>query len=318
MVLHFFVPYMAHDSHATRTASEIDPRSHLLPRTPDPGITPSFTLETITPTRLEKNLQNSKTLQVVSTFTTIPDFLFTDGSAFRVLGFVDEFWGRKRAALSFIEKTVQEFMPMNEWKEDDEQLIDDWEKMTKSWETKARENLESWKGNPEINKNEVQEKENKLENTMNMLRLAVHTQRELRGSFIRDQTTGKRYRNESTTRIRLKCAGLVFATLFIQPFFLLSIMIGKIVSLVLFLPFWRVLFDKSYPFKAAVGDTAKNLLKIIAFPLAFVGLELSAIYGIFRPYDGRKVYSAIQGAYAGWNNCQFVQCFKPYNDIEDI
>ena len=38
----------------------------------------------------------------------------------------------------------------------------------------------------------------------------------------------------------------------------------------------------------------KDLLSIVATPLAIVGLELAAIYGLFRPFEGKKWYERIE------------------------
>jgi len=36
------------------------------------------------------------------------------------------------------------------------------------------------------------------------------------------------------------------------------------------------------------------LLRIVTTPIAFVDLELAAIYGIFTPYNSRKLYARIE------------------------
>lgn len=52
-----------------------------------------------------------------------------------------------------------------------------------------------------------------------------------------------------------------------------------------------------------------DALRIIASPIAIAGLELAAIYGIIRPYDGRKLYASIERA--EYRNFILVPCFQP-------
>ncbi|MBS4171388.1 hypothetical protein NEOC95_002136 [Neochlamydia sp. AcF95] len=44
-------------------------------------------------------------------------------------------------------------------------------------------------------------------------------------------------------------------------------------------------------------------------PVALVGLELAAIYGIFTPYNGRKLYASIERAQYG--KFTLAPCFQP-------
>ena len=50
-------------------------------------------------------------------------------------------------------------------------------------------------------------------------------------------------------------------------------------------------------------------MRIIATPVSILGLELAAIYGIFQPYDGRKLYASFERATYG--NFILAPCFQP-------
>jgi len=67
--------------------------------------------------------------------------------------------------------------------------------------------------------------------------------------------------------------------------------------------------EDKYNFKARVKDAAVDLLKVAIHPIVIVGLELAAIYGVFRPYDGRKLYASLERAQYG--NHVLAPCFQP-------
>ena len=128
--------------------------------------------------------------------------------------------------------------------------------------------------------------------------------------YLIDETTDRRYWNESEGCVGFKCFLLTFGTPFVHPFSLIVNMAYRILKLVTFSHFW---VDKEgetkYDFKARLADAGKDLLKIVVTPLSLVGLELAAIYGIFSPYDGRKLYASIERATYG--GCILAPCFQP-------
>jgi hypothetical protein len=67
--------------------------------------------------------------------------------------------------------------------------------------------------------------------------------------------------------------------------------------------------DRQYSFQERLKDAGKDLLRVVTTPIALVGLELAAIYGIFNPYDGRKLYASIERAQYG--NFILAPCFQP-------
>lgn len=67
--------------------------------------------------------------------------------------------------------------------------------------------------------------------------------------------------------------------------------------------------EEKYNFKARLIEAGKDLLRIVASPIAIIGLELAAIYGLMRPYDGRKLYATFERAIYG--NALIPPCFQP-------
>lgn len=131
--------------------------------------------------------------------------------------------------------------------------------------------------------------------------------------FLIDETTGKRYWNEGANSVREKCTLLTLGTLFIQPVLSFIPVTRRIVKLVSFSYFWTNKQDeKSYSFKERTGNAALDLLRVIATPIAIVGLELAAIYGIITPYDGRKLYASIErNMFEKGEKRLLAPCFQP-------
>lgn len=50
-------------------------------------------------------------------------------------------------------------------------------------------------------------------------------------------------------------------------------------------------------------------LRLITAPLAYLGFEGVAIYGLFRPYEGRKQYAALEKFF--YNEAMIAPCFQP-------
>ena len=128
--------------------------------------------------------------------------------------------------------------------------------------------------------------------------------------FIVDQTTNRRYLNESEEVVGLKCFLLAFETPFVHPIASIVNIVYRILKLATLSHFWVKKGDETkYNFKARLADAGKDLLRIIATPVSILGLELAAIYGIFQPYDGRKLYASFERATYG--NFILAPCFQP-------
>lgn len=125
-----------------------------------------------------------------------------------------------------------------------------------------------------------------------------------------DMSTGRKYWNESKDCVRSKCFLLTLGTPIVHSGASLVNIAFRILKLVSFSHFWIVKEgEKSYSFKERLKDAGQDLLRIITAPIAFVGLELAAIYGMISPYNGRKLYASIERAQYG--NFILAPCFQP-------
>lgn len=125
-----------------------------------------------------------------------------------------------------------------------------------------------------------------------------------------DMTTGRRYWNESKGCVGCKCFLLTLGTPIFHSIASLVNVAYRIVKLVSFSHFWMDKEEeKSYSFKGRLKDAGQDLLRVLTTPIAFIGLELAAIYGIFTPYNGRKLYASIERAQYG--NFILAPCFQP-------
>jgi hypothetical protein len=128
--------------------------------------------------------------------------------------------------------------------------------------------------------------------------------------FIIDQTTGRRYLNESRKVVGIKCFLLTLATPCVHPVASIANVAYRILKLISFSHFWiNKGGEAKYNFKARLADAGIDLLRIVATPISIIGLELAAFYGCFRPYDGRKLYASIERATYG--NFIIAPCFQP-------
>jgi uncharacterized membrane protein (DUF2068 family) len=128
--------------------------------------------------------------------------------------------------------------------------------------------------------------------------------------YLIDQTTGRRYFNESKGCIRTKCALSALATPVVHTVAAIVNIAYRILRIVTCADLWRpkkATEDKR--FKARLWDMSKNLLRIAAAPLAIVALEAAALYGVFRPLDGRKLYATIERA--EYESFILAPCFQP-------
>jgi hypothetical protein len=131
---------------------------------------------------------------------------------------------------------------------------------------------------------------------------------EIRAKWIIDKTTGKRYLNDKNWITRLKCALLVVGNFFAHSYMI----IGPI-----FMCFLRLITCYHlYKFEEENITTAErvlncglNLLKLLMLPLVPVFLELAALYGLFCPNEGRKLYSSFEKF--AYGRSLLAPCFQP-------
>ena len=129
-------------------------------------------------------------------------------------------------------------------------------------------------------------------------------------AYLIDQTTGKYYWNEDENCVGLKCFFLALGTPIVHP--IASVLQGaiRIVRLVTLYHFRANKYDeKSYSLKNRALEAGGDILKIVTIPLSVIGLTLAAVYGIFLPYDGRKLYASIERAQYG--SYVLAPCFQP-------
>jgi hypothetical protein len=119
-----------------------------------------------------------------------------------------------------------------------------------------------------------------------------------------DQTTKKAYLNESPSIVGFKCFLLTLGT----PFVHTAACICKI-ALNIFNIAQTLMSDEKKGFFSRLFTIGKHVLNIALAPIALVGLELAAIYGIFNPYDGRKLYASMERATYG--HFVLAPCFQP-------
>lgn len=113
--------------------------------------------------------------------------------------------------------------------------------------------------------------------------------------FIIDQTTGKRYLNESRLCVRIKCLMLLVGTPVIHPIMAICNIAFRILKLVTFSHFWAEKDGEStYNLQERRADAKKDILRTVATPFSIIALEFAALYGVFRPYDGRKIYASLE------------------------
>lgn len=125
-----------------------------------------------------------------------------------------------------------------------------------------------------------------------------------------DETTKRLYRNEPEWIIRFKCTLLTVATPLVHTTAGCLYTAAKILKLVTLSHFWLPSqAEKRYGLKARLHHAASDMARIIIFPFALLGLELSALYGLVRPYDGRKLYASFERSLYG--KPLLAPCFQP-------
>lgn len=127
--------------------------------------------------------------------------------------------------------------------------------------------------------------------------------------WIADTSTERLYLNESKNVIRTKCALLALGTPIIQPVALIFNVAFRFIKLISFSHFWAPSKAQPYSFKARLAEAGKDLLRIVAAPLALIGLLASALYGIINPHDGRKLYATLERAF--YSDFRLAPCFQP-------
>jgi hypothetical protein len=124
--------------------------------------------------------------------------------------------------------------------------------------------------------------------------------------YLIDKTTRRYYFNVSKDIIRCTCFILAIATPIIHAVTEVANVAYRAIRLLSLYHFWK---DTKQSQRGRMTDAGYDLLRLVSAPIAYVGLELAAIYGIFNPYDGRKLYSTLERqTYEG--QFALAKCFK--------
>ena len=128
--------------------------------------------------------------------------------------------------------------------------------------------------------------------------------------YLIDPTTGRFYLNQSTSCVRVKCLALALGTPLVHTIMSVLNVGYLILKLVTLSHFWmKKEGENTYSFKARLKSAGQDALRIVTTPFALIALEFSALYGVLRPYDGRKLYATFERAQYG--NSILAPCFQP-------
>lgn len=125
--------------------------------------------------------------------------------------------------------------------------------------------------------------------------------------YLIDRSTGKQYLNEDTSVVRFKCLLLTMGTI---PVHLIASIVKvandaiKAISC-----FFAPNQSANYNLKSRLNECGNHLLAIARAPLFIALLELSSIFGVFSPYNGRKLYASLERAHYG--DFILAPCFQP-------
>lgn len=128
--------------------------------------------------------------------------------------------------------------------------------------------------------------------------------------YLIDEATGRRYLNESKGVVRYKCFLLTLGTPIVHSIASIVNVAYRIAKLVTLSHFW---VDKKFgevdTFNERLKDAGRDLARIITQPFTLIGLELASLYGLFSPWNGRKLYASFERAQYG--NFILAPCFQP-------
>ncbi len=113
----------------------------------------------------------------------------------------------------------------------------------------------------------------------------------------RDESTNRTYWSQSSDTLRSKCAGLLFWTIAAHVS-RIAMRVFSFITLYHFSYHHHASTDQSgystrvhYSLKERAIEACKDTLKILGTPGLVLFLECAAFYGLFNPYDGRKLYA---------------------------
>ncbi len=112
-------------------------------------------------------------------------------------------------------------------------------------------------------------------------------------TLVKDRAANEFYRNRPNLRMDHLKGTLFFPT--IGTLLYLGLAVRRIAFLLIGFHFWNGGFTK-----ANFSEAGKDLLRIVATPLALIGLESALIIGLINPNNGRKLFSKIERAMSNY------------------
>ena len=135
-----------------------------------------------------------------------------------------------------------------------------------------------------------------------------YSDRSYQTGWIIDTTTGDKYDNEEVSMTRFKCMAIAASAFLAQSVALLLNLINRIVKLVSLAHLWYPR-EESRSFVARLLEMGKDILRVALTPILFVGIQLSSLYGIASPLNGRKLVATFERA--AYTKAFIAPCFQP-------
>jgi len=121
--------------------------------------------------------------------------------------------------------------------------------------------------------------------------------------YIIDESTDRRYFNESKSVVRFKCFLVALGTPFVHSVAALIFTAKRIVGAA------TSIFCKNFNTQQKLALAGKNIARVFTAAPSVLALEMAAIFGLFSPYNGRKLYASIERAQYG--HFVLAPCFQP-------
>lgn len=120
--------------------------------------------------------------------------------------------------------------------------------------------------------------------------------------YLLDRFTGRLYWNESKRVVGFKCALLTLGTPIVHATVGLALKIFNVITL-------SALRSGEGSLKERFMAFGKDVARLALLPLGIIALEMAALYGVFSPYNGRKLYASLERAFYG--EFLLAPCFQP-------
>lgn len=127
--------------------------------------------------------------------------------------------------------------------------------------------------------------------------------------YIVDESTGDSYFNDSLFTKKFKCLALVVVIPIIHAIGIVLNLANRIAKLVTFSHVWFPIRAADNLLRNRATIFCRDLIVVAFAPIIYLGLEISAIYGLVKPYDGGKLYATLERLNYGK---EFIApCFQP-------